>query len=55
MNVVSTHLPMMIKDIDRWMTILIAVIVVCTIIIAAVIFLSTRRPMYTMGSSRTKA
>jgi hypothetical protein len=54
-NVVSTHLPMMIKDIDRWMTILTAVIVICTIIVAAVIFLSTRRPMYTMGSSRTKA
>jgi hypothetical protein len=54
-NVVSTHLPMMIKDIGRWMTILTAVIVICTIIIAAVIFLSTRGPTYTMSPSRTKA
>lgn len=36
--------PMSIVDLDMWMTSLTVVIVICTIILAIVIFLSTRRP-----------
>ena len=50
--VMSTTLKMAIVDIDRWMTILTASIVISTIILAAVIFLSTRSPRITSVAPR---
>ena len=42
-NVVGSPLPMTFEDIDLWMTSLIVAVVVCTIILAIVVFLATRR------------
>jgi hypothetical protein len=42
-GVVGPAYPMTIKNMDMWMTSLTVVIVICTIILAIVIFLSTRR------------
>lgn len=42
--VMSPTVNMALVDMDRWMTILTVAIVICTIIIAAVVFLSSRAP-----------
>lgn len=51
----GTTLNMAVADIDTWMTILTAAIVICTIILAAVIFLTTRTPRMPVVAPRAKA
>lgn len=51
----GTTLNMAVVDIDTWMTIMTAAIVICTIILAAVIFLSTRTPRISAVAPRAKA
>lgn len=53
--VMGTTLNMAIADWNQWMTIGIATIVICTIILAAVVFLSTRSPRITTVAPRAKA
>ena len=53
--VIGTTLNMAVVDIDTWMTIVTAAIVICTIILAAVIFLSTRTPKIPAVAPRAKA
>ena len=54
-SVMSTTLNMAVEGWDQWMTIGIAAIVICTIILAAVVFLSTRRPTIATVAPRAKA
>ncbi len=54
-SVMSTTLNMEVRGWDQWMTIGIATIVICTIILAAVMFLSTRSPRIATVASRAKA
>ena len=58
-SVVGPPVPITVTDLDTWMTSLGVLIVVCTIILAAVIFLSTRRArvprMVAPPVSKTKA
>lgn len=51
----GTTLNMAVVDIDTWMTIMTAAIVICTIILAAVIFLATRAPRMSAVAPRAKA
>lgn len=55
LSVMSYTLNMAVVDIDKWMTILTAAIVICTIILAAVVFLSARRPTIATVAPRAKA
>jgi len=43
LEIAAPSIPMLIKDLDTWMTSLTVVIVICTIILAIVVFLSTRK------------
>ena len=43
LQIASASLPMSIVDLDTWMTSLTVAVVICTIILAVVVFLSTRR------------
>ena len=54
-SVMSTTWNMAVVDIDKWMTILTTAIVICTIILAAVVFLSTHRPTIAAVAPRAKA
>lgn len=53
--VMSSTVSMSVVGIDRWMTILTAAIVIATIILAAVVFLSTRTPRISTVATRAKA
>lgn len=54
-DVINPPVAMAITDINTWMTILTTAIVICTIILASVVFLSTRRPRITTVAARAKA
>ncbi len=54
-SVMSSTLNMAIAELGNWMTILTAAIVICTIILAAVMFLSMRRSTFASATSRAKA
>lgn len=51
-SVMSSTLNMAIAEMGNWMTILTAAIVICTIILAAVMFLSMRRPTFATTAPR---